>query len=134
MQGHKSTEFQARKQSLNQASSGNTPGAKTFTGNCFRCGKPGHISKNCRVKVRNQTASNNGLFVGEIEDCINSLTEVRAHKDWSLESDSTMSDEDRKLTPRELQALMNSDPEVEENQSGSNGDLDHEEETAIAPS
>jgi hypothetical protein len=43
MQGHKSTECQTRKQSVTQASSGNTLGAKNFTGNCFRCGKPGHI-------------------------------------------------------------------------------------------
>jgi predicted RNA-binding Zn-ribbon protein involved in translation (DUF1610 family) len=70
--------------------------------------------------------------VGEIDDCINSLTEVRAHKDWSLESDPTMSDEDRKLTPRELQDTMNLDPEVEDNESGSNGDFDHDVNTAIA--
>jgi hypothetical protein len=44
-----------------------------------------------------------------------------------------MSDEDRKLTPRELQDTMNLDPEVEDNESGSNGDFDHDEETAIAP-
>jgi Zinc knuckle len=87
MQGHKSTECQNRKQSVNQASSGNTLGAKNFTGNCYKCGKPGHISKNCRAKSGNQTASNNGLFVGLIEDCIISLMEVRAHKDWSLQSD-----------------------------------------------
>jgi hypothetical protein len=62
---------QTRKQSVNQASSGNTLGAKNFTGNCFKCGKPGHISNNCHIKGGNHTASNNGLFVGEIEDCIN---------------------------------------------------------------
>jgi hypothetical protein len=45
-----------------------------------------------------------------------------------------MSDEDRKLTPRELQAIMNMDPEVEDNENGSNEDFDHDEETAIAPS
>jgi Zinc knuckle len=89
MQGHKSTECQTRKQSVNQSSRGNTLGTKTITANCFRCSKPGHISKNCRVKGGNHTA--------KIEGCINSLTEVIAHKDWSLEYDSSMSDEDCNL-------------------------------------
>jgi hypothetical protein len=71
--------------------------------------------------------------VGEIEDCINSMTEVRANKDWSLESDSTMSDENCKFTPRELQDIMNVDPEVEDNESGSYGDFYHDDETVIAP-
>jgi hypothetical protein len=51
------------------------------------------------------------------------MTEVRAHKDWSLESDSTMSDKDCKLTPRALQDIMNMNPEVEDN----------DDETVIAP-
>jgi hypothetical protein len=78
-------------------------------------------------------ASSNGLFVGEIEGCINSLEEIRAHKDWVLDSDSTISDVDRKPTPRELQALIELDSEVEDNESAGSGNFDHEKETVIAP-
>jgi hypothetical protein len=73
------------------------------------------------------------LFVGEIEDCINSLAMAGAHKDWSLESDLTMSEEDCKPTPRELQALMDLDTEVDDNESDGSGHFDHEDETVIAP-
>jgi hypothetical protein len=44
-----------------------------------------------------------------------------------------MSDEDHKLTPRELQDIMNMDPEVEDNESGSNGYFGHDDETVMAP-
>jgi hypothetical protein len=61
------------------------------------------------------------------------LEMIGAHKDWSLESDLTMSDEDRKPTPRELQALMDLDTKVEDNESNISGHFDHDEETVIAP-
>jgi hypothetical protein len=44
-----------------------------------------------------------------------------------INSDSTMSDNDRKPNPRELQALMELDPEVEDNESAGNGNFYHEE-------
>jgi hypothetical protein len=42
-----------------------------------------------------------------------------------------MSDEDRNTTARELQETMNLGPEVEDNENGSNGDFDHDEENCL---
>jgi hypothetical protein len=35
--------------------------------------------KNCHAKGENLIGSNKGMFVGEIEECINSLAMVRPH-------------------------------------------------------